>query len=198
MTHAPLRPTALLATFLLAVGLLLCDPCQGVADAGTRRRVIAAAEANLGIREATGRNDGARVDEVLASVGLRGSRAPWCAAWNRYIYDQANIRNIGPRSAWSPAWVASPTWKQGRGETPLPGDAWGLAWTLSEGGKDVFRVRHTGLVGEWGKTVMKTYEGNTNKDAVYGSTADRDGGGSHSKRRLIRQVYSVRNWIDPR
>jgi hypothetical protein len=40
-----------------------------------------------------------------------------------------------------------------------------------------------------------TVEGNTSPEAASGSAADRDGGGVWSKRRLVRQIFAVRDWI---
>jgi hypothetical protein len=164
------------------------DPSAGL---GARDRICAAALSLIGTTEATGKNDGAAVDRILASVGLKGSGAPWCAAANRYVYDLAGLRGIAPRSAWSPDWVQAPTWTLKRGgRTPLPGDAWGIFFP-SRG-----RIAHTGLVRAWGAQSLTTFEGNTSPEAIPGSAADRDGQGFWSKRRLTRQIYSVRDWLD--
>jgi len=177
----------------LALVSLACLASQNAFAQGSpaiRAAVLVEAHKLIGTKEATGRNDGAAIDRILASVGLAGSKAPWCAAANRYIYDSAGIRKIGPRSAWSPDWVRSPTWTRAKGgATPLPGDAWGI-WF-----KNLGRIAHTGLVECWGAIVL-TLEGNTSPDAIAGSDADRDGGGFYRKRRLRSQIHSVRNWID--
>jgi len=160
-------------------------------DAGTRDRILRVAAGLVGTVEKTGNNDGAKIDAILASVGLEGTGAPWCAAANRFVYDAAHLRTAGPRSALAAAWVSSPTWTAAKGgRTPLPGDPWGI-WFASKG-----RVAHTGLVRTWGAQVVVTFEGNTSPDAVPGSASDREGDGYWSKRRLIRQIYSVRDWID--
>lgn len=49
-------------------------------EASPRHLVHALGDADRGVRERTGRNDGPDIDRYLASVGLRGSRAPYCAA----------------------------------------------------------------------------------------------------------------------
>jgi len=72
---------------------------------------------------------------------------------------------------------------------PRPGDPFGIYFP-SKG-----RVAHVGLVRQWGRQSIITVEANTSPEAVAGSSADRDGGGIWSKRRLIRQVYSSRNWL---
>ena len=187
------RALSFLAPLLVASALCHGDTGSGTPapSLGTRDRILFEARKLVGVREATGRNDGTVVESILASTGNRRGDA-WCASANRYIYDLAGFGLRGPRSAWSPGWVARPTWTfSGGGRTPLPGDAFGIFFP-SKG-----RIAHTGLVGTWGKSVVVTFEGNTSPDAVPGSAADRDGGGYWSKRRLIRQIHSVRNWIDP-
>lgn len=185
-----MNPHALFLAFLFAP--LVCHGGTGGGVAapglGTRERVLFEASQLVGTVEATGRNDGPIVEAILASTGNhRGD--PWCAAANRYVYDAAGFRAFGPRSAWSPDWVASPTWTRQRGgPDPLPGDAFGI-YFASKG-----RVAHTGLVRKWGPAVL-TYEGNTSPDAVPGSAADRDGGGYFSKRRLRSQIFSTRSWL---
>jgi hypothetical protein len=196
------RPHLIYALFgLLAVaGLSHADAGGGdpeaggaggsVGAAGPRQRILEQALRLVGTREATGHNDGRAIDQILSSVGLQGTRSPYCAAFNRYVYDQAGLRQVGPRSAWSPDWVAHPSWTQARGgATPLPGDTWGI-YFQSKG-----RVAHTGLVERWGPCVL-TIEGNTSPDAGSGTEADRNGDGIWRKRRLQRQIHSVRNWIE--
>ena len=184
---------ALLLVILVAPWICHGQVVIGVTaeDSGARDRILVAASRLVGTVEKTGNNDGAAIDRILASVGLEGTGAPWCAAANRYVYDEAGLRGVGPRSALAAVWVRDPTWtSKSGGRLPLPGDPWGI-WFSSKG-----RVAHTGLVRSWGRDVVVTYEGNTSPDAVPGSAADRDGGGFFSKRRLIRQIYSVRNWLD--
>lgn len=181
---------ALLAAFFAAQAL-----CHGGTGAGTtppregtRDRVLFEALALVGTREATGRNDGPVIEAILASTGnVKGD--PYCAAFNFYVYQRAGLARLVPRSAWSPAWVARPTWTRAAGGIPpLPGDAFGI-WFANRG-----RVAHTGLVRRWGSVVV-TVEANTSPEASSGE-ADRNGDGIWSKRRLQRQIHSVRNWID--
>lgn len=157
---------------------------------GTRDRVLFEALRLVGTKEATGRNDGPVIEAILSSTGnSRGE--PYCAAFNFYVYRQAGLARLVPRSAWSPSWVARPTWTRTTGgATPLPGDAFGIFFP-SKG-----RIAHTGLVRKWGASVL-TVEANTSPEAAPGTHADRNGDGIWSKRRLQRQIHSVRNWIDP-
>lgn len=118
--------------------------------------------------------------------------SPYCASFNAYVYDQAGIaKGRFPLSAWSPAWVARPTWtKASGGTTPKPADAFGIYF------KNLGRVAHTGLIERWEDRSAVTLEANTSPSAEFGAAADRDGDGFHRKRRLHSQIYAIRNWLD--
>lgn len=178
------RSRSIVIVSLLAACSLLASPTSDV-----RELVLEEAGSLIGTTEKTGHNDGPVIDAILATVGLAGTGSPYCAAFNRYSYDRAGLKYIGPRSAWSPDWVRNPTWTRATGgPTPLPADTWGIFWNG--------RVRHTGLVREWGKHAVVTIEGNTAPQAAAFTEADRNGDGIWSKRRLTSQIYAVRNWID--
>lgn len=182
-------------SFLRIFSLLLLLLSTGEAFSQTdsekiRLGVLAEAKKLTGTVEASGKNDGPVVEKILNSVGLRRGD-PYCAAFNYWCYLQSGGAKYVPCSGWSPDWVKSPTWTRfSGGRTPEPGDAFGIYF------KSRNRVAHTGLVKKWGNTAVITFEGNTSQDAAPGSAADRDGGGIWSKRRLISQIYSVRNWLD--
>lgn len=177
------RYVAILGLLLVALGAN-CNAGEGTAapGSGARDRVLTVARSLIGTREATGHNDGAVVEEILASTGNEKGD-PWCAAANYYVYSRAGYGQLVPRSAWSPDWVAGATWKQGRGATPLPADTFGLYFP------SMGRVGHTGIIEQWGSSVAITLEGNTNGEG------SRDGDGYYRKRRLVRQIYAVRAWL---
>lgn len=182
---------ATVASILVVAAIPHRGACQGVEAPGhgARERILASATSLIGTREATGRNDGPIIEAILASTGNRRGE-PYCAAFCYWSYDRAGLASLVPRSAWSPDWVARPTWSRERGgATPRPGDPFGIYFT-SRG-----RVAHVGLVRQWGRQSVVTVEANTSPEAAAGSAADRDGGGIWSKRRLIRQVHSSRNWL---
>lgn len=152
-----------------------------------RKRVIKTAESLIGLRETHGPNRSPMIDEMNRLTGVPLGSA-WCASANAWIYDRAKVPGNWPRSAWSPDWVRSPTWTRANGgKEPLPGDAFGI-WFAQYG-----RVAHTGLVEQWGESVL-TLEGNTSPTGAVGE-ADRNGDGYYRKRRLASQIYSVRDWI---
>ena len=164
---------------------LFTYPLVGWGTAPSRELVIEQARQAIGIREATGRNDGSLVDQILSSVGLEGTKAPWCAAFVVWVGDKAFTRPLNPypRTAWSPIMLTRPTWDRQRRGVPLkPADVFGI-WFNSMG-----RVAHVGLVekneGEW----LVTIEGNTNGGGL------RDGDGVYRRRRLASNVLG-RGWL---
>ena len=140
-----------------------------------RERIVSIARSELGIREATGRNDGKRVEEYLSVCGLPKGH-PWCAAFVSWVFKQAGFAH--PRTAWSPAMFnTSVNVKQAR-----PAVVFGLYFDHLK------RIGHVGLVeraeGDW----LVTIEGNTN---ISGS---REGDGVYRKRRHRKTVYRYADW----
>lgn len=146
-------------------------------------KVVRVARGTVGWKE-VGRNSGPLVDKILASVGLAGSRAPWCAAWVVYVGDEAlgKEENPYPRSAWSPDFVKNPDWNRGRGKKPGPADAFGIYFS------SLGRVAHTGLVEKLEGKMVVTLEGNTNDDG------SREGDGVYRKRRPLDTMLAKR-WL---
>lgn len=143
-----------------------------------RTCVVNTYTAEVGVREATGKNDGHRVEQYLASTQL-GPGYAWCAAFVNWTYQKCGV--VTPKSAaWSPSWF--PAGKLTH--YPQPGDVFGIYFP-SKG-----RIAHVGFIDEWGSSRVKTVEGNTN------SAGSREGDGVYRKVRLRSQVHSVANWID--
>jgi hypothetical protein len=155
-----------------------------------REKVIAAAESQVGVREATGKNDG-EVDKYLKAVSLGGSRAPYCAAFNTWVGDEALGRssNPYPRSAWSPDHVKGGV-RFTKDTNINGGEAFGI-WF-----KDKGRVAHTGLCVKKISSGVVTIEANTSASAAFGSAQDREGHGVYRKLRPITAIHSIRDWLD--
>lgn len=169
----------------------------------TRLQQIYTAE--IGIREATGRNDGCRVEEYLRYVRLKPGD-PWCAAFICWVYGQAGIAN--PRSGYCPnlfpaakvVWRRAQSGKQ-KAESklgaacntqpathnplcnPIPGDVFGIYFP------EKGRIAHVGFVDEWGDKYLISVEGNTNE------AGSREGDGVYRKRRLISSVFQVARYL---
>jgi hypothetical protein len=154
-----------------------------------RQKVIAVAASQIGTVEKTGRNDG-EVDKYLASVGLAGTRSPYCAAFNYWVGREAlGPKNPYPKSAWSPDHLKGGT-KVSKSTVIRGGETFGI-WFSSKG-----RIAHTGLVESYDGSTFVTIEANTSPQAKFGSAADRDGGGVWRKRRPRLTVHSTRDWIN--
>lgn len=148
-----------------------------------RACVMEGATADVGVREASGRNDGPEVERYLAHVGL-GPGYAWCAAFVSYHLDQCGVRN--PRSAWSPAFasVADQVWTPRKASrSPRPGDVFSI-WFANLG-----RVGHVGFVTGLDGNYINTVEGNTS------GPGSREGDGVYARRRQLSKIHAVTNYI---
>ena len=140
----------------------------------TPARLRAIYRAEVGVAEATGRNDGSRVAEYLRYCGLDEGYA-WCAAFVSWCHGQAGYAE--PRNAWSPALFpkSKVIWKadwnaqshtgshannpgSGSQQQPRPGDVFGIFY------RNLQRIAHAGFVDQWGSSYCITVEGNTGPD----------------------------------
>lgn len=163
-----------------------------------REAIIATAAAEIGVTEATGKNDGKQVEAYLASVGLKRGN-PYCAAWVYWVGQKSlGERNPFPRSGWSPDFVTPPSWTQGHGHLPRAGDTGGIYFP------DKGRIAHTFLIagterdqGKWmaPRGYLRTIEANTSNSAASGSAADRDGEGVHSKLRPLSTIRQTKSFL---
>jgi hypothetical protein len=139
----------------------------------------------IGVREATGHNDGKAVEMYLHYVGLPKGQ-PWCASFVSWVYGQNKITN--PHSGYCPDYFTAKRtiWKRnGKVNTiPAQGDVWGLYFP------EKGRIAHVGFVEQWGDKITITVEGNTNE------AGSREGDGVYRKRRLTHQLYAVARYIN--
>lgn len=151
-----------------------------------RDNVACVMDSYVGVREATGKNDGLEVENFLSYVKM-GKGNPWCAAFVCYVLGESCINN--PRSAWSPALfpkknVIYQKNDKTKNATPNVGDVFGIYFT------NLKRVAHVGFVREWSDgNYYVTVEGNTNQ------AGSREGDGVYRKRRLKSQVYQISDFI---
>lgn len=141
-----------------------------------RQSIVRRARLEIGVREKTGKNDGARVEAYLASVGLKKPE-PWCAAFICWIFAQEGF--IKPKSGWTPDLFP----KSRVSSAPLSGNIIGI-YCLSKK-----RIAHVGIIekmeGDWCLSI----EGNTNVDG------SREGDGVYKKRRHQKTIYRISDWI---
>ncbi|WP_262246895.1 CHAP domain-containing protein [Parapedobacter soli] len=147
---------------------------MAVADARQRLRAIYLAE--LGVREASGRNDGTRVEAYLRYCGLGPGHA-WCAAFVSWCFGRAGYPQ--PRNPWSPAlFPASRTvWtKGGHSGTMKHGDVFGIYYPTLK------RIAHVGFIDQIEGNWLVTVEGNAENQV-------------RRKRRPIGSLYAVADWL---
>lgn len=150
----------------------------GVASrSALRERIVDVALNEIGVREATGNNDGQRVEEYLAYTGL-GKGYAWCAAFASWCYGQAG-RPV-PRNAWSPALFPKArryTDQQISQGLVRPADLFGIY------NSRLRRIDHVGIIRKLGDRYILTVEGNVANRVL-------------SKRRALATVYAFSNWLD--
>lgn len=139
-------------------------------------KILAIARTQLGVREATGKNDGTAVEAYLSYTGNKKGE-PWCASFVSWVFGSAGFAQ--PRTAWSPALFP----KVRLISTPIPASVFGIYYPK------LGRIAHCGLVeaakGNW----VHTIEGNTNTD---GSA---EGNGVYRKLRHQRTIAKYADWI---
>ena len=141
-----------------------------------RSAILKIARAQIGVREASGHNDGAAVEKYLHYTGNRRGEA-WCASFISWIYGQAGFK--APRTAWSAALF--PLGK--RIQQPQPADL------LAIYSASLKRIAHCGIVEQSRKHWIISIEGNTN------NTGSREGDGVYRKWRHQRTIYTYADWL---
>lgn len=150
-------------------------------DCPVRARIVEIATAEIGVREATGNNDGERVGAYLRYTGLDKGHA-WCAAFVSFCYGQAGLTE--PRNPWSPALFPNArTYCKSSGCRHLkssseikPADIFGI---YSHSAK---RINHVGLVLGTERKYLLTVEGNVENSVL-------------SKRRHLSTIYAMADWV---
>ncbi len=171
----------------------------GTSDSILRNRLRRIYIAELGVREATGHNDGSRVTEYLMYTGVKTGN-PWCCAFVCFCLGKAKIPN--PRTAYCPEMFPSAKviWTRNKITGKSSGYQTSLQHTISQPSSgDVFgiyfpekgRIAHVGFVDTWGEKYFITIEGNTNE------AGSREGDGVFRKRRLISSIYKIARFIPP-
>lgn len=169
----------------LLFGVFLAFISVGVFGQNTSELVASIYSSEIGVREATGRNDGQRVEMYLASCKLPAGN-PWCAAFVTWVFKEAKVKAMV--SAWSPAWFPETKVIYTRGSShnkvPQQADVFGI-WFANRK-----RIAHVGFIDDWQSgAVAITVEGNTNE------AGSREGDGVYRKRRLKSQIYKVSRFV---
>jgi len=142
----------------------------------TNQKILSIARSQIGVREATGHNDGGQVQQYLHYVGFKKG-APWCAAFVSWVFGRAGFDL--PRTAWSPALFPAKRLTKNIQAAAV----FGIYFP------DLKRIAHCGLVerkeGHW----LRTIEGNTNL------SGSREGDGVYRKLRHSRSIYAYADWL---
>jgi hypothetical protein len=139
------------------------------------KELISIAMAELWVREETGKNDGKRVEEYLATVHLKKGD-PYCAAFVSWVFKQAGYGL--PRTGWSPALF--PTNRLTK--AAVPGNVFGIYFPVLK------RIGHCGLVIGSHSDWISTIEGNTN------ASGGREGGGVYRRLRHKKSIRLFSDW----
>jgi hypothetical protein len=140
----------------------------------------------IGIREATGHNDGKSVEMYLQTVGLTKGY-PWCAAFVKWNLLQAGITDasringmaLSCHNANNIVWF-----KNSFSKAVQPGDVFTLYYPKLR------RIGHTGFYDKRiNASVYRSVEGNTNE------AGSREGDGVYYKYRSFRATYSITRWV---
>lgn len=163
-----------------AIRILLCIILFIVVSSGRMPErnllVLNIARAEVGVREATGHNDGKRIEEYLAAVGLPKGH-PYCAAFISWVFKKAGYDR--PRTAWSPALFPAKLLVK----TAAPGNVFGIYFPALK------RIAHCGFVSQIKGDWIHTIEANT---SLPGS---REGDGVYARTRHFRTIRCYADWI---
>lgn len=140
-------------------------------------QLLCIAKSQIGVREATGNNDGHEVEQYLAYTGNKKGE-PWCASFISWVFGRAGY--AAPRTAWSPS-----LFPQARlVKLAEPGNVFGIYFS------DKKRIAHAGIVEKVKDTWITTIEGNTNTDG------NRDGDGVYRKLRHAKTIRCYADWLN--
>lgn len=144
---------------------------------------VAAGE--VGVREATGRNDGRRIAQYLSTYNLPEGYS-WCAAFVNFCLIQCDVNTTGTNayaSSWFPPSKLIYLRSRNVNAEPRDGDVFGIF------NYNKRRVVHVGFIEQWtSNDYIVTIEGNSNSGGSY------DGDGVYRKKRLKSQIYKVSRW----
>lgn len=176
-------------TFIACYLFLCCSfPCFSSSD--LRNCVIRSASSQVGVTEATGKNDGVQVEAYLASVGLKKGN-PYCGAFSYWNFKQCKVNMKLVNPAYAPNWFPESKIvmrNQTGWDKVQPADLFGLYFANKK------RIAHVGIIEKIGLSYIITLEGNTSPQPSTGE-ADRNGDGVWRKKRMKKGIYQVSSWI---
>lgn len=151
----------------------------------SQSRVVETYHSQVGVREATGHNDGFQVEQYLKAVKL-GKGYAWCAAFVKWTFDQCGIHTTINAMALSTHRPGHFVYYKGtKILEPVAGDVFTLFYPK------LGRIGHTGFYDAGINTkIYRSVEGNTN------AAGSREGDGVYIKYRSYKATFSINRWID--
>lgn len=142
----------------------------------------------LGVREATGKNDGWKVSQYLESTGNSEGQS-WCASYVHWVLEKCGFKTS--ITAWSPS-AHNPKnivyYKGKFNKNPKIGDVFTIYSIKNK------RISHTGFFRERiNEKFYLTNEGNSAPDGYKGDPYN--GYGVFEKVRSFNATYSITRWI---
>ncbi|MCZ2085343.1 MAG: hypothetical protein LC112_13835 [Flavobacteriales bacterium] len=168
-------------TFLLVSALMLT---VSVGHAGPPT-IKQSYDSQIGVREATGKNDGVQVEKYLSTVNLTKGY-PWCAAFVKW-----NLLNAGITEASRINGMALTChnmnnvvyFNRSYSKEVQTADVFTLYYAKLK------RIGHTGFVDKRiNRSIYRSVEGNTNE------AGSREGDGVYVKYRSFNATYSITRW----
>ena len=159
--------------------------CVGHHNCLPQSRITLIYTSQIGVVEATGRNDGKQVEAYLKAVNL-GKGYPWCAAFVKWCFVQLGTKNKINAMALSCDRPGHYVYFKGNKiRTPQPGDVFTLYYAKLK------RIGHTGFFDkDVNGKIYRSVEGNTN------SAGSREGDGVYIKYRSYKATYSINRWLE--
>jgi hypothetical protein len=137
----------------------------------------------IGVREATGKNDGPEVEMYLRHVGKPKGLA-WCSAFVAWCLSEAEIKHTV--NAWSPTSEnrRNFVYRNNKIEKqPQAGDVFTIFYPKLN------RIGHTGFYhANQNESIIITVEGNTN------AQGSRNGDGVYKRYRPLKTIHSISRW----
>lgn len=168
---------------------------HAIAVKDARSLMIYAAEACVGIREATNNNDGPMVELIQSTVGDASGEA-WCMAFVQTCIAYAELKT-GVKSPLMATEHCLTLWRntpEGQRVKMIPAPGAIIIWQHGTSDRG-----HTGFMTEWLKPLMETVEGNTTSGVRTDGSIEREGGGVYINKRNVIQngLMRVVGFIKP-
>jgi hypothetical protein len=176
-----------ISLLFVGLGTLRAHPVEKSPDRKVLiQKIVSVYTSQIGVREATGHNDGKEVEMYLSTTGFAKGN-PWCAAFVTWTFLEANVPAI--KSAWAGSWFppGKIIYRKGLPMKIPPGQA--DVGGLYSSSKNL--ITHVFFIDQWppNDDYAITVEGNTN------NAGSAEGDGVYRKRRVKSNIDRVARWV---